>query len=172
MIWAWESYQSSSKLYDEINSMSSRSVGEDYYQQHIGIIRQRVEQAGIRLAGVLNVIFAKAPVTGKVITHIGTLAQQPVTAGKTINANDAANHYNENVTVTAQVFGTKDFGSMILVNLGAAYPNSPLTIVLRGDAKSLGKDLDGKTITVNGMVMQYKDKPEIVVTDPAAIHLQ
>jgi len=172
MIWAWESYQISSKLYDEIDAMSSRSLGEDYYQQHIGIVRQRVEQAGIRLAGVLNAILAKASVTGKVITHIGTPEHQPAGPAKVISINDAANHYNEYVSITAQVYGTKDFGSMVLVNLGAAYPNSPLTLVLRGDAKSLGQTIDGKMITVTGTITQYKNKPEIVVADPAAIHLQ
>jgi DNA/RNA endonuclease YhcR with UshA esterase domain len=58
---------------------------------------------------------------------------------------------------------------MILVNLGAAYPDSPLTVVLRGDAKSLGSGLDGKMITVTGKVVKYKGKPEIVVTDRGQI---
>ena len=170
MIWAWESYQISSKLYQEIDALPSRAIGEEYYQQHIGIVRQRIEQAGIRLAGVLNGIFSKSPVSGKVIHPGGAPAMVPSLT--TIDVSAATSHYNENVSVTAKVYGTKDFGSMVLVNLGAAYPNNPLTIVLRGEAKAIGQGLDGKTITVQGTVVQYKDKPEIVVSDPAMLQVQ
>ena len=56
---------------------------------------------------------------------------------------------------------------MVLVNMGGEYPNSLFTIVLRGNAKSL--DLDGKLICVTGKVIDYKGKPEIVVTDKSQI---
>ena len=56
---------------------------------------------------------------------------------------------------------------MTLVNLGAAYPNQLMTIVLKEGAKDL--KLDGKNITVKGKVIDYKGKPEIEVTDPAQI---
>jgi len=56
-------------------------------------------------------------------------------------------------------------GSMILVNLGAGYPKQLLTIVLRGEAKSKGSDIDGKMIKVEGKLVNYKDKPEIIVTN-------
>jgi DNA/RNA endonuclease YhcR with UshA esterase domain len=44
-----------------------------------------------------------------------------------------------------------------------------LTVVLRGEAKDAYQGLDGQTITVTGTVVSYKDKPEIVVTDPKMI---
>jgi hypothetical protein len=162
MIWAWESYQISSQLYAEIDQMKGRNIDNAYYETHMPIVQQRIEKAGIRLAGLLNTLLANAT-----ITPIATTASTG--AAKTINVTDAANHYDEQVTVTAKVFGTKDFSSMVLVNLGAAYPNSPLTVVLRGDAKSLASDLDGKTITVTGKVVKYKDKPEIVVVDKGTV---
>jgi hypothetical protein len=158
MIWAWESYQISSQLYREMGEVQDRTVDDGYYQSHIGIVAQRVEKAGIRLAGLLNKLLANTTVTPVQTTTPSGIA-------KTIEVTDAVNHYDEQITVTAQVFGTKDFGSMVLVNLGAAYPDSPLTVVLRGDAKSLGGGLEGKTVTVTGKVVRYRDKPEIVVTD-------
>ena len=84
---------------------------------------------------------------------------------KVIAVKDAASHLNETVTITSKVYSIKDVGSMILVNVGAPFPDSPLTIVLRGDAKALAAQMDGKTITVSGQVVDYKGKPEIVVTD-------
>jgi S1/P1 Nuclease len=162
MTWAWESYQISTQLYSEIGQLKHSTIDDAYYQSHIVIVQQRIEKAGIRLAGLLNTILANATITPVTTSPLAVVAKQ-------INVTDAANHYDELVTITAKVFGTKDFGSMVLVNLGAAYPDSPLTVVLRGDAKSLGSGLDGKTITVTGKVVKYKAKPEIVVTDRGQI---
>jgi len=59
-----------------------------------------------------------------------------------------------------------------LVNAGAAYPDSPLTVVLRNDAKALASGIDGKTITVTGKLINYKGKPEIVVTDAGQVKVK
>jgi len=55
--WIWESYQISSILYKEVDAMNGRSIGDSYYQEHIGILQERIEKAGIRLAGLLNELF-------------------------------------------------------------------------------------------------------------------
>jgi hypothetical protein len=184
MQWIWESYQASTKLYAEVDAMKDRTVDDSYYQAHIGIIRERIEMAGIRLAGVLNGIFKSglaasaaaatgggAAVGGGAATGSGSgsAAGSNGDAAKTISVQDAAQHYNENVQCCAKVYGTKALESMTLVNLGAAYPNQPLTVVLRDQAKDAFPGLDGKTICVTGKVVSYKDKPEIVVTDPKMI---
>ena len=165
MQWLWESYQITTRLYAEVEK--NNTLDEDYYKTHIGIIEQRIEQGGVRLAGVLNDIYGGNKVYASL--HEAPVLPEdnstPVAAGpaKVIDVKEAAQHLNETVTVTARVYGSKDFSSMILVNVGAAYPDSPLTVVLRGDAKSL--EVEGKTITVTGQVIDYKGKPEIVVTD-------
>ncbi|WP_316829524.1 S1/P1 nuclease [Pedobacter aquatilis] len=55
--WAWESYQISSELYKEVDEMKSRNIGDEYYKKHIGIVRKRIQQASVRLAGLLNEAF-------------------------------------------------------------------------------------------------------------------
>jgi hypothetical protein len=168
MQWLWESYQIATKLYAEVDK--NNNLDEDYYKSHIGIIEQRIDQGGIRLAGVLNDIYSGNKVYASL--HDAPVLpednSQPVTAAagpaKVIDVKDAAQHLNETVTITAKVYGFKDFSSLILVNVGAAYPDSPLTVVLRGDAKSLSSTIDGKTITVTGQLIDYKGKPEIIVT--------
>ncbi|MFI5163318.1 MAG: S1/P1 nuclease [Sphingobacteriales bacterium] len=164
MQWLWESYQITTKLYTEVEK--NNNLDQDYYETHIGIIEQRIDHGGIRLAGVLNDIYS-----GRIHTstkHAPALPEAVVAGpAKVIDVKDAAGHLNETVTITAKVYGTKDVGSMLLVNVGAAYPDSPLTVVLRGDAKSLV--VDGKTITVTGRVVDYKGKPEIVVTDKSQV---
>lgn len=169
--WLWESYQISSKLYAEVEK--NNKLDEDYYRNHIGIIERRIDQGGIRLAGLLNDIYSgklfaytfAAPILPAEDANV-TIDEPAPAPPKLIDIKDVANHRNELVTVTAKVFGTKDITSMILVNLGAAYPDSPLTVVLKGDTRSLAEGLDGKTITVTGKVIDYKGKLEIMVFEP------
>jgi len=154
ILWAWESYQISTQLYGEIEK-NGRNIDEAYYKAHMPIVEKQIEKAGIRLAGVLNAIFAKTTIA----------AVLPMEAVKTVGEGDLAKYTGETVKVCSKVYGHKNFGSMVLVNMGGAYPNSLFTIVLRGDAKSLGESLDGKLVCVSGKVVDYKGRPEIVVTD-------
>ena len=95
-----------------------------------------------------------------------------------VNVTDVSKHIGETVTVCAKVYGTKflDKSKMTFLNVGAAYPNSPLTIVI------FGKDLDNfkvapekmyadKEICVTGVIKEFHDKMEIVVSKPEAITL-
>jgi hypothetical protein len=59
MKWLWESYEISTKLYAEVDAMKSRAIDDSYYQAHVGTVQERMTQAGIRLAGVLNGILGK-----------------------------------------------------------------------------------------------------------------
>jgi len=173
--WIWESYQASSKLYAEVDAMKSRTIDDSYYEAHIAILQDRIEKAGVRLAGVLNQIIQNGLAASAVAAAVAnTPASGPATstaasAPRTIDVKDAAQHYNENVTVCSTVFGIKALDNLTLVNLGAAYPNQPLTVVLRDAARDLGPGLEGKNICVTGTVVSYRDKPEIVVTDPKMI---
>lgn len=167
--WIWESYQASSKLYAEVDAMKSRAIDDQYYQEHIGIIEERIEKAGIRLAGVLNMIFRNGLAASAVAPQRSKSNIDEGAASTTINVEDAAKHYNELVRCCAKVYGVKTLGGLTLVNLGSSYPDQPLTVVLRGAARDLGTSLDGKTICVVGKIISYREKPEIVVTDPKMI---
>jgi len=156
--WAWESYEISSQLYTEIEK-NGTNIDDAYYKAHMPIVENRIEKAGARLAGVLNEIFAKTTIASAPVQSV----QSSVVV--TVNEADVAKHTGELVKVCSKVYGHKDFGSMVLVNMGGAYPNSLFTMVLRGDAKGLADNLDGKSICVTGKVADYKGKPEIVVED-------
>jgi len=165
--WIWESYQISSELYAQVKP--GQDIDDAYYQKYIVVIRRRIDQAGIRLAGELNKLFNNeqvkvAPLTTEPAVH----ALQNTT---TIKLEEVQNAIGKTVSVQGKVYSSKDIGSMVLVNLGAAYPNQLLTVALKGKAKDLGNGLDGKTITVEGAVIDYKGKPEIIVTDPSQIKL-
>jgi hypothetical protein len=176
--WIWESYTISSKLYAEVDAMKSRSIDDSYYTAHIGIIHERLEQAGVRLAGVLNTLFkdgvtaSAASVPGGATSSGGgktaATGEQPATA-KEVNIKDAASHVDEYAKVCAVVYGYKALDGLTLVNLGASFPDQLMTVVLKGAAKDLAASIDGKTICVTGKIILYKGKPEIIVTDPAML---
>ncbi len=53
--WLYESNQMCNHIYDE--HPEGKNLGQEYYDKHIENVRQRIDQAGIRLAGVLNHCF-------------------------------------------------------------------------------------------------------------------
>ncbi len=55
MQWLFESYKISTALYAGVDK--GNKLGEAYYQEQIPVVEQRIEKAGIRLAGLLNDIF-------------------------------------------------------------------------------------------------------------------
>jgi DNA/RNA endonuclease YhcR with UshA esterase domain len=114
-------------------------------------------------------------ITGLVIavTTIKTYGQT------SIAAKDAAKHINEKVVICDQVFGGKFLsGSNItLVDVGGSHPNKALTILIKGDDRKKFKVapeeyFKGKKVCITGQVIDYKGKPEIVVTDTLQIKLQ
>jgi hypothetical protein len=53
--WLYESYRISERLYAD--AAKNPNFDEAYYQAHIPVFEQRMEMAGIRLAGILNAIY-------------------------------------------------------------------------------------------------------------------
>jgi len=94
----------------------------------------------------------------------------------TITAKEAAKHIGETVTVCDKVYSTKLLtpSNMTFLDLGAAHPNQDLTLVIKGEDRSKFKgqpevDYKDKNICVTGLVIDFKGKPEIVVSDPSQI---
>lgn len=168
--WLYESYTSASKLYQDVDK--NNSITEQQYQSYIKLVHQRLAAGGLRLAGVLNTIFANAKLTDPVIQMtkdtISYKASEPVNH---IKLQDVSRFMGKLVSIEGKVYSSKDMGSMILINLGAAYPNQLLTVVLRGEAKSKGIGIDGKSVRVEGKLIDYKGKPEIIVTEGSSFKL-
>src|SRR5450755_2177195 len=76
-----------------------------------------------------------------------------------ISIDSAANHYGEKVTICSKVFGTKALEKVTFINLGAAYPESPLTVVIFTKDKANFREAPeaiyaDKTICVTGVVKE------------------
>ncbi|GAA4321821.1 hypothetical protein GCM10023149_21850 [Mucilaginibacter gynuensis] len=168
MEWLWESYQLSTELY--ANAKPGQTMDEAYYKKYIPFIRQRIDQAGIGLAGELNKIFFSEQVK---TVSVMLVPPPPLPSLKgTIKLSEVNKAIGDSVTVAGKVFGSKDIGSMVLINLGAAYPKQLLTVVFKGNAKPLAVGLDGKTIAVSGKVSSFKGKPQILVTEAEQLVIQ
>jgi micrococcal nuclease len=101
-----------------------------------------------------------------------------VSAQTSIPAKDAAKHLNETVTIAAKVYSTKliENTNMVLLDLGGEHPNQYLTVVIKGEdrAKFNGKPEEyykGRDVTVTGKLIDYRGKPEIIVSSPADLKL-
>jgi len=166
MQWAYESYEISTKLYAEADK--DKSPGDTYYQQYIPIVQQRIEMAGIRLAGVLNTLFQSftPPVNEDL-----TLTAKPIT----VDSKDVAKHIGDNITTTGKVYSGRVLQSnnMTFLNIGGDNPNQDFTVVIEGDDRSkFGTpeiNLKGKTVQITGKVVDYKGKPEIIASSLSQI---
>jgi micrococcal nuclease len=95
-----------------------------------------------------------------------------------IPAKEAVNHYNETVKIYGTVSGGRwlESSSITLINIDGAYPNSALTLMMKdADRKKFTfapeTFLKGKKVLITGTVIEYKGKPEIIITEPAQLKM-
>ncbi|MES2268764.1 MAG: S1/P1 nuclease [Bacteroidota bacterium] len=159
--WLWESYQITTKLYAE--AAQNNKLDDNYYKSHINIIHERIEMGGIRLAGILNRIFESS--TYNNLRPTTEKAPETTSRPKQVSLEYAASHVGQTVYVIGKVADQKEVGGMMLLNMGAAYPNQVLTIVLKGNALEGYKKLACDEVGAIGKVVIYKGRPEIIVSD-------
>ena len=94
-----------------------------------------------------------------------------------ITPKEASKHVGEDVVLTGKIFGSKFFANnnMTLLDVGGFNPNQDLTVMIAGADRSKfvkpEDDFKGKEVTITGKIIDYKGKPEIIVTDPAQIKI-
>lgn len=102
-------------------------------------------------------------------------------AQKEIKLEEVNSHIGDSVTVKGKIHGIRYLQSAkntpTFINVGGAYPNQLLTIVIWGDVrKKLNyapeeeKYAHGMAV-VSGKVELYKEKPQIVITDPSQLRI-
>lgn len=94
-------------------------------------------------------------------------------AQKQVQLEEISNSIGDSITIKGKVFTTRYLenskGAPTLLNIGAAFPNQLVTVVIFGDDR--GKFTQGpeimfadKTISVTGKVTIFRDKPQIVIS--------
>ena len=93
-------------------------------------------------------------------------------AQQKITLEEVSKHVGDSVVICGKIFGGKFLNTAnnqpTFLNMGAAYPDQLLTIVIWGNTRKLfaGKPEEkfkGKTVCVTGKISVFKNKPQIVV---------
>ena len=75
-----------------------------------------------------------------------------------------------------KIYHEQTKGSLTFLNVGGNYPKAPLTLVIWNDVRKQFKYMPevifkGKAICSYGKIILYKDKPEIVISNPNQIRI-
>lgn len=101
-------------------------------------------------------------------------------SAQTFSAGQAAKKVGDSIKICDKIYGGRFFetskGSPTLLNMGAAYPASPLTIMIPGEVRiKMGYapelQLKDKNVCVMGRVILFKEKPEIIIYNISQILL-
>ena len=102
-------------------------------------------------------------------------------AQKEISIDSLRQHIGDSVKVCAKIYGgiflDRSTDSNTLLNAGGSYPNAPLTILIKMNARQQFKNppevfFKDKEVCVTGKIILYKDNPEIVVYEEKQIVLK
>ncbi|EOR96253.1 endonuclease [Arcticibacter svalbardensis MN12-7] len=168
MKWMFESYLITASLYKDAEK--NNKPDDRYYQENIKLVQKRIEMGGIRLAGTLNTLFKSFTPAFKKGIPINTETI-------TVPSKDLALHYGQTILTVGKVYSGRFIQSnqMTLLNIGGDNPNQDLTVMIQSeDRVQFGQPevtLKGKTIQIIGKVIDYRGKPEIIVTESAQIKI-
>lgn len=95
----------------------------------------------------------------------------------TLSIDSVSAHAGDSVTVCSKVYGVKSLEKITFINLGAAYPNSPLTVVIHEENMAnfthpVETMYNDKNVCVTGTIKEYKGRYEIEVSNPGQITIQ
>jgi micrococcal nuclease len=102
-------------------------------------------------------------------------------AQSTISLDSVKTHVGDSVRVCGKVFSTRFLesanGTPTLINLGGAFPNEKLTVVIFGENRNAfqvkpEEAWKDKEICVTGRIVEYKGKPQIVVARPEQVEVK
>lgn len=110
------------------------------------------------------------------LAFIGYTAQAQTT--DSISATKASEHVGETLKIYGTVSGGRYFenSNSTLINVDGAYPNSALTLFIKGDVRSQFSYkpeafLKDKKILISGTIINYKDNTEVLITSPSQIRV-
>ena len=89
-----------------------------------------------------------------------------------IGTAQAAKYYDETMVVTGKVVAVSQRPAITILDLDQAYPNSYFTAVVFAENTGKFGDLKkfaNQNVEISGTIIEYRNKPEIILTSPAQI---
>jgi hypothetical protein len=124
--------------------------------------------------GMNRYLYQKSIMKKGLAAILGLFLVISASAQKEISMDSLSQHIGDSITVCTKIYGgiylDKSKDSITLLNAGAAYPNAPLTILIKIDARKEFKEyaevfFKDKEVCISGKIILYKEKPEIIVYD-------
>ncbi len=156
-------YNESRSLLEGVYDYPEFIISDAYIVKNKVVIQKQLLYAGIRLAAILDDLFATTEP-----------ASEPPPLPGSVTASAAQNFIDKQVTVCAKVYSVKTLDNVSFIDVGAPYPKTPLTLVVfKKDRAAFISSLEdlymGKYISVKGTVTLYHGKPEIIINSPSDI---
>ena len=160
----------SRQLLDEVYNFPGFILSENYLAKNKVIVTQQLVLAGIHLAEVLNKLFSSPAKTIDFNSKVAMFKNG-------IPAAAALSNVGKTVTICEKVYNVRSTDKITQINLGGKFPNNPLTIIVfaKDYAKfkeSYFEKLNNKNVCVKGKIELYKDKAQIIISNPSAISLE
>ena len=98
-----------------------------------------------------------------------------------IELKDISKHIGDSIVVCGKIYGGKFLETTsnqpTFLNMGAPYPNEPLTLVIWGSTRKImtyvpEKKLQNKNVCITGKVEVFKAKPQIVIREEKQISIR
>ena len=92
-----------------------------------------------------------------------------------ISVKEALKHIGDSVVVIDKVYSGKHLeNGLTLLNVGGDYPNQLLVVMIKPKHRAMfsfkpEEQFKGKRVIISGIIVDYKSKPEIVITNPSQI---
>lgn len=93
-------------------------------------------------------------------------------AQKRFSAEEFSKNLGKTGTLCDTVYSVRIFSdTLTLLNMGAAYPNQKYTVAVKGNKVNLDfANLKGKPLCITGVFLMFKNRPEIVVSEPEQVN--
>jgi hypothetical protein len=131
---------------------------------------QECHAAAVPYLNCFRGLFATVLLTVTLAFKVSGQTNQPLE----ILATDATNYMNQEVIVTDTVVQVTLRPTVALLNLNRRYPDSPLTLVIRGNDTNKFPALEsyfGRQVAVSGRIFDYQGRPEIMLTETNQIRI-
>lgn len=154
------------------NAETARKLPEGYTKTAKAVAERQAALAGYRLADEIQT-YLKLGKTVPLLPEITNLISETSLPAK-ISAGEAARYYDETMTVTGKVVEVSVRANVTILDLDRLYPNTPFTaVVFEQNFAQFGdlKRFKDHEVEINGDVIEYHNKPEIILETAGQIKI-
>jgi micrococcal nuclease len=91
-----------------------------------------------------------------------------------ISAAEAKKHLNTEAIVTGKIVEVNKSERVVHINFEKPFPNHPFSATIFANKTNLFPEVDklqGKTVEITGKIVEYRNRPEIVLTSTNQLHV-